>query len=396
MRSTKGNSLAQALVIGGGPAGLMAATVLADRGHSVTVAEAMPTFGRKFLMAGKSGLNLTKDEPSKAFEQSFDPLPKVMREALAAFGPQEVIEFARGLGQEVFTGSTGRVFPVVMKASPFLRAWLARLEAQGVVFRTRWRWTGWDGVDTVFQTPEGEQRFQPDVTVLALGGASWSRLGSDGQWADVIKDEVAPFAPANMGFVVHWSEHMTKHFGAPVKGVKLRAGESETRGEFAISERGIEGGAIYMVSRAMREGAPLFVDLLPDLDEAEIAQRLVARRSKDSLASVLRKSLKLDAVKIALLNEFGRPFGANLAATLKALPMRHEGPRPMEEAISTAGGVRFEGLDLHLMSKRRKGVFFAGEMLDWEAPTGGYLLTGCFATGRLAGEGAADYAATLA
>lgn len=385
--------MAQALVIGGGPAGLMAATVLAERGHQVTIVDAMPSFGRKFLMAGKSGLNLTKDEPLNEFHAAYGPLPATMTRALSAFGPAEVKEFARSLGQEVFAGSSGRVFPTVMKASPMLRAWLGRLEGLGVVFHRRWRWTGWNGKNAVFETPDGLQSLGPDVTVLALGGASWSRLGSDGRWASIFEGEVKPFQPANMGFLVDWSEHMAKHFGSPVKGVELIAGETRSRGEFVISARGIEGGGIYAMSRAMREGAPLKVDLLPDMSRDEIERRLSGRRSKDSLSSALRKVLKLDAVKIALLNEFARPFGNDLPLRIKGLKIEHAGPRPMDEAISTAGGISFDALDEHLMSRRRTGVFFAGEMLDWEAPTGGYLLTACFATGKMAGDAAADYAA---
>lgn len=372
----------------------MAATVLAERGHHVTVADAMPSFGRKFLMAGKSGLNLTKDEEKAAFQAAYGPLTDVMRRALDDFGPQEVMQFARALGQEVFAGSSGRVFPVVMKASPMLRAWLLRLESLGVTFHRRWRWTGWSGPHAVFETPDGVQMLDADVTVLALGGASWSRLGSDGRWAPLFEGDLRDFAPANMGFLVGWSDHMAKHFGTPVKGVELSAGDVTSRGEFVISARGLEGGGIYAISRALREGAPLVLDLMPDVGQDEIERRLAARRSKDSLSSALRKVLKLDPVKVALLNEFARPFGDDLAARIKALGIMHSGPRPMDEAISTAGGVKFEALDASLMWKRRAGVFLAGEMLDWEAPTGGYLLTGCFATGKLAGEAAADYAAT--
>ncbi len=385
--------MAFALVIGGGPAGLMAATVLAERGHRVTIVDAMPSFGRKFLMAGKSGLNLTKNEPMDAFQDAYGPLSEVLTRALEAFGPKEVMAFAQSLGQEVFSGTSGRVFPTVMKASPMLRAWLLKLETLGVTFQRRWRWTGWKGKSALFDTPDGVQSLDADVTVLALGGASWSRLGSDGKWAAHFKDEMAEFQPANMGFLADWSEHMEKHFGTPVKGVELIAGDVASRGEFVISARGLEGGGIYAVSRAMREGAPLMLDLTPDLTEVEIAGRLASRRSKDSLSSALRKVLKLDPVKVALLNEFARPFGDDLASRIKRLEIKHNGPRPMEEAISTAGGIRFDAVDDKLMSRRRAGVFFAGEMLDWEAPTGGYLLTACFATGRMAGEAAADYAA---
>jgi len=387
--------VAQAIVIGAGPAGLMAAQELATAGHSVTLADAMPSFGRKFLMAGKSGLNLTKDEAQAPFVANFGPIAGAMQTALDSFGPKEVIAFAQELGQEVFTGSTGRVFPVVMKASPLLRAWLGRLSALGVEMKPRWRWDGWDGDTLLFDTPDGSIRFDAEVTVLALGGASWARLGSNGRWAEFLSDAVSAFAPANMGLVVEWSDHMVKHFGAPVKGVALSAGDQSSRGEFTVSKRGIEGGGIYAVSRAVREGAPLVVDLLPDLEMGVLRDRLARRRPKESLGSFLRKSLKLDPVKVAILNEFARPLPNDLAPVLKGLEVRHSGPRPMDEAISTAGGVSFDQLDAGLMLSARPGVFCAGEMLDWEAPTGGYLLTGCLATGRHAGRAAADYAASL-
>ncbi|WP_372674951.1 TIGR03862 family flavoprotein, partial [Aquicoccus sp.] len=312
----------------------------------------------------------------------------VLRPMLEAFGPGDVWAWAEGLGQTVFTGSSGRVFPHAMKASPLLRAWLGRLDGLGVAIRTRWRWTG----GATFDTPEGRRVLAPDVTVLACGGASWARLGSDGAWADSLPAEtLAPFRPANMGFHVDWSAHMARHFGQPVKNVVLRAGPVQQRGEFVVSARGIEGGGVYAVSGAMRDGAALVLDLLPDFGEADIRARLAARRPKESLANTLRKRLKLDPVKQALLMEFARPLPDDLAPALKALPVRHGGPRPMDEAISTAGGLRFEALDRGLMLRDRPGWFAAGEMLDWEAPTGGYLLTGCLASGRWAGEHAAAW-----
>lgn len=380
--------MTDALVIGAGPAGLMAADVMSAAGLSVLVAEAKPSVGRKFLMAGKSGLNLTKDEPFELFMLAYEEAAPVLRPMLEAFGPQEAVAWAEGLGQEMFTGSSGRVFPRVMKASPLLRAWMERLAGQGVEVQTRWRWTG--GAYR-FETPEGMQEISPKVCVLACGGASWARLGSDGAWANWIDAPVAPFQPANMGFEVDWSPHMAKQFGTPVKNVELRAGAKSVRAEFVISERGLEGGGIYAVSRAMREGHGLTLDLLPDVAEADVRARLAKPRAKASLSNFLRKALKLGPEKIALLMEFARPLPEDLASVVKALPVSHAGPRPMDEAISTAGGLRLEALDAALMLRDRPGVFAAGEMLDWEAPTGGYLLTACLATGMRAGEGAVAF-----
>ncbi|SLN35303.1 TIGR03862 family flavoprotein [Pseudooctadecabacter jejudonensis] len=375
--------MTDALIIGGGPAGLMAADVISAAGYDVVVADQMPTVGRKFLMAGKSGLNLTKAEPKTQFHQAYGAAKDALSPALSAFGPDQVCDWAEGLGQTVFTGTTKRVFPTVMKASPLLRAWLARLNAQGVQIKTRWRWTGWDD-GACFDTPDGPATIKATTTVLALGGGSWARLGSDGAWAQTLPDATNPFKPANMGFEVTWSPHMAPHFGAAVKGCALSAGDMVSRGEFVVSAKGIEGGGVYAVSAAVRDGARLIVDLLPDMSLDEVRARMSSGKAKQSTANMLRKTLKLDPVKRALFNEFGRN-AQDMAATLKGLAFPYLSPRPMDEAISTAGGVRFDVLtpDLELMSNR--GVFCAGEMLDWEAPTGGYLITGCLATGRHAG-----------
>lgn len=381
-----------ALVIGAGPAGLMAAEALAAAGRRVVICEAKPSPARKFLMAGKSGLNLTKDEPFADFAARYDT--DWLRPMLEAFGPDAVMDWARGLGQEVFAGSTGRVFPVAMKASPLLRAWLVRLAGAGVALRTRWRWAGFEKDGLAFETPEGRQILHPAVTVLALGGASWARLGSDAAWVPWLAAkgvDIAPFKPANMGFRVEWSGHMARFFGAPVKGVALHAGGQVERGEFVISARGIEGGGIYAVSRAVREGAALTLDLVPERSLAEVAGRLAPGPGKETIANWLRKTLKLDPARIALLQEWRRPLPKDerLARLVKALPARHAGPRPLDEAISAAGGIRRTALSKDLELKAIPGMFACGEMLDWEAPTGGYLLTACLSTGLWAGREAA-------
>ncbi|NRP13459.1 MULTISPECIES: TIGR03862 family flavoprotein [unclassified Aliiroseovarius] len=385
-----------AFVIGAGPAGLMAAGELARAGVRVTLAEAKPSPARKFLMAGKSGLNLTKDEPLEAFLANYSGSERI-RDITAGFGPEAVMGWARGLGQEVFTGSSGRVFPKVMKASPLLRAWMAELGELGVQLRTRWRWMGWEEGALIFDTPDGRVIDCPDATVLALGGASWRRLGSDAAWVPWLERKgltLAPFQPSNVGLVVQWSDHMQKHFGHPIKPARLSAGAHSVRGEFVISSRGLEGSAIYAMSRALREGAALSVDLVPEREIADVTARLGRARGKATLTNHLRKQLKLGPAQIALLQEFARPLPqapGQLASLIKAVPVHHEGPRPLDEAISVAGGLRFEELDQGLMIRALPGVFACGEMLDWDAPTGGYLLTACLATGRHAGRAAAEY-----
>ncbi|SCY21410.1 hypothetical protein SAMN05660710_00924 [Paracoccus tibetensis] len=397
-----------ALVIGAGPAGLMAAEALMAPGRRVVLAEAMPSPARKFLMAGKSGLNLTKDEPLPEFRARFTAgtgaLPVGQRSldrwrtrrptpgyfSTEDMGPSEVKAWAEGLGVALFTGSTGRVFPVGMKASPLLRAWLARLGAGGVELRTRWRWCGLEGGFRF----EGGQVLRPKVAVLALGGASWPRLGSDAGWVPMLRAagvELAPFRPANMGFRVSWSGQMARHFGAPVKGAALLVGGAARRGEWVISAAGIEGGGIYELAAAIRDGAAASVDLAPDLEAGVLAARFARPRGKLSVGNWLRRVLG-DPVKVALLMEWGRPLPEDpeaLARLAKALPLRHEGPMGLYRAISSAGGITDAALTADLELRALPGVFACGEMLDWEAPTGGYLLTGCFSTGLRAGRAAA-------
>lgn len=376
----------------------MAAQRLAEAGVDVTIADAMPTMGRKFLMAGKSGLNLTKAEAFDTFAAAYGAAQPHLLPMLSTFGPDDVRAWATDLGIELFTGSTARVFPVAMKASPLLRAWLAKLDQLGVQRHTRWRWTGWDGAALCFDTPNGPVTQTADVTVLALGGASWRRLGSDGEWAQTLASQdipLAPFQPSNAGLLVSWSDHMTKHFGAPLKNVAFCAGGQISRGEAVISARGLEGGGLYHLTPHLRSGAELLIDLQPDRTEQDVAKRLSGVRGKPSVANQLRKGLGLGKAAIALAQEMNHPLPRtpnDLAAILKSLPVRYSGLRPIDEAISTAGGVRFDSVDDTLMLRSKPAVFVAGEMLDWEAPTGGYLLTACLSSGHWAGQNAAKYA----
>lgn len=366
----------------------MAADILSSRGLSVTVAEAKPSLGRKFLMAGKSGLNITMDAPLATHLTAYGPNAEWLSETLTAFGPTEVKHWAKTLGQDIFTGSTGRVFPRAMKASPLLRAWIARLTENGVTFKTRWRWTHGQN-PFIFETPEGAQSLSPDAAILATGGASWARLGSDGAWADTLGLPITPFAPANAGLRVAWSDHMTAHFGQPIKSIALTAGSLTSRGEIILTPQGIEGGGIYSLTPALRKGTPLRIDLLPDMSVAEIATRLARPRGKQSRANHLRKSVRLSPVKRALLSEITRPLpeGDTLAKLLKALPVPYDGIAPMDQAISVAGGLPATALTPDLELIAHPGLFAAGEMLDWEAPTGGYLITACLATGMRAAMG---------
>lgn len=393
-------------IIGGGPAGLMAAETLSAAGCAVTVFEAMPTVGRKFLMAGKSGLNLTHAEPMDDFSARFGAARARLEPALRAFENAAVRDWADGLGAETFVGSSGRVFPRAMKASPLLRAWLARLAGQGADIRTRHRWTGWNGDDLVFETPEGETRHGFDAVILALGGASWPRLGSDAAWVPWLAArgiEVTPFRPANCGFDLDWSVHFIDRFaGAPVKGVVATSAAGALPGEFVVTRTGIEGSLVYAHAAALRDAletgpAALMLDLAPGREAERLARDLARQPAKASFANRLRKGAGLDGVKAALLREFAaegvRGDTRALARVIKALPVPLVRPRPIAEAISAAGGVAWDAVGRDFMLTRLPGTFVAGEMLDWEAPTGGYLLTACLATGRAAGEGALGWIA---
>ena len=381
-------------VIGAGPAGLAAAEVLSAGGAAVTVYDRMASVGRKFLMAGRGGLNLTHSEPFEQFLTRYGAAP--LRPMLEAFPPAALIAWANTLGQETFTGSSGRVFPKVMKASPLLRAWLARLNDQGVQFRLRRDWCGWtDGGALRFHGPGGEETATPDATVLALGGASWPRLGSDGSWISLLSArgvEIALLHPANVGFSVAWSNVFRERFaGQPLKNTSFQFGSHAVRGEAMVTAYGLEGGAIYALSSVLRDAlasgpVTLTVDMRPDIARELIAAKLNRPRGRESLSNFLRKALNLSPLEINLLREAGTlpPELDALAARIKALPVVLTAPQGIARAISTAGGISFAALDAGLMLKALPNVYAVGEMLDWEAPTGGYLLQACFATGRFA------------
>jgi uncharacterized flavoprotein (TIGR03862 family) len=401
-------SIRTAAVIGGGPAGLIAAETLARHGHHVTVYERMPSLGRKFLLAGRGGLNLTHTEDLPQFLARYGGAEKHLRAAIEAFPPERLRAFSEELEQPTFVGTSGRVFPKAMKASPLLRAWLRRLDAIGVRFALRHRWRGWDGDNAlVFDTPDGEVKVAADATVLALGGASWPRMGSDGGWVEILRQQgidVSDLRSANCGFLADWSEHLRQYEGQPLKRVALTADGVSTRSEAMLTLTGLEGGGVYALSPQLRDAiektgeAILTVDLLPDMTAEEAAKRIGVPRGKQSLSSRLRKSVSLSPVAIALAQESMQGKLATLtpgvmAAKLKALPVQLTGVAPIARAISSAGGVTFDELDSHYMVKRNPGLFVAGEMLDWEAPTGGYLLQACFATGVAAGDGASRWLA---
>lgn len=394
-------------VIGGGPAGLMAAEVLAAGGVRVDVYDAMPSVGRKFLLAGKGGLNLTHSEGQEAFLDRYGARRADMARQLATFGPQALREWASKLGVETFVGSSGRVFPVEKKAAPLLRAWLHRLRQAGVTFHVRHRWLGWDAAGALrFATHQGERTVEASAVVLALGGGSWPQLGSDGAWVSLLETRgvaVAPLRPANCGFDVAWSSHFRERYaGQPVKTLVASFTGADgaiqrRQGEFVVSENGVEGSLIYALSAPLRDqiaaqgSATLHLDLAPDWDAVRLLTEVTRPRGSRSLSSHLKSRTGLDGVKAGLLREilgaeeYGDPF--RLAAAIKNLPLKLIAPRPLAEAISSAGGVDFAALDENLMIGNLPGIFCAGEMLDWEAPTGGYLLTACFAGGRVAGEG---------
>lgn len=390
-------------IVGGGPAGLAAAEVLARDGHQVHVFDAMPSFGRKVLLAGKTGLNLTHSEPYQSFVSRYGAAATNLREALDAFTPKDVIAWADGLGGECFTGSSGRVFPKVMKASPLMRAWLGRLSDIGVQFHTRHRWTGFSDGQLCFETPLGERRVRFDACLLALGGASWPRMGSDGTWTSILGAqgvEIAPLKPANCGFDVAWSESFRDRFaGVPLKSVTATSAAGAVPGEFVISRHGIEGSLVYAHSAALRDAlekeghAALVLDLAPGRIETRIAGDLSRLPAKVSFANRLRKAAGIEGVKGALLRELVPDISSQppqkIAGFVKALPLPVVRTRPIAEAISSAGGIRWDAVDDSYMLKALPGVFVAGEMIDWEAPTGGYLLTACLATGRTAAVGIA-------
>jgi uncharacterized flavoprotein (TIGR03862 family) len=393
-------------VIGAGPAGLMAADVLAAGGAGVTIYDRMPSAGRKFLLAGRGGLNLTHSEDLEQFLARYRSAAARLRAPIEALPPSAVRAWCERLGEPTFVGSSGRVFPRSFKASPLLRAWLRHLDAAGVRFVPRHRWTGWDGEGrSVLIGPDGQTTIQADAVVLAFGGASWPRLGSDGAWADIMGQAgiaVAPLRPANCGVLVAWSELFRSRFaGHPLKRIALSYGSEVARGEAIVTQSGLEGGSVYALSAPLREAivahgaAVLHFALRPDVDAAALERKLSAPRGKESLATFLRKVLRLAPVEIGLLHEAALSSGAKLsdmsATTLAHLvndiPIRLTGTAPIERAISTAGGVSFAEVDENLMLRRRPGTFVAGEMLDWEAPTGGYLLQASFATGAAAGRG---------
>jgi uncharacterized flavoprotein (TIGR03862 family) len=400
-------SQTQIAVIGAGPAGLMAAEVLAQSGAAVTVHDAMASAGRKFLMAGRGGLNLTHSEKLPAFLTRYGKAPPQLAAAIEAFPPERLRAWSEALGQPTFVGSSGRVFPKAMKASPLLRAWLRRLDALSVKFALRYRWTGWDDNGHLrFQTPGGPVAVEARATVLALGGASWPRLGSDAGWVEILAAKgvtISPLKPANCGFTVAWSDVFRDRFeGQPLKGVALSFGPRTVRGEAIVTRSGIEGGAIYALSADLRDAvlasgqATLHIALRPDLEIEALTARLSAPKAKQSLSNWLRKAAQLSPVGIGLLQEAAIASGAslssllpeNLAGLINAVPIKLTGVAPIARAISTAGGIAFDELDPGFMLRRLPGTFAAGEMLDWEAPTGGYLLQASFATGAAAGKGA--------
>lgn len=397
-------------VIGAGPAGLMAAEVLVGGGADVRVYDAMPSVGRKFLIAGRGGLNLTHSEALPQFLDRYGKAMPHLKAAIEAFPPDALRDWSAAVGQPTFVGSSGRVFPQAFKASLLLRAWLRRLDASGVRFALRHRWTGWEADGRLaFDTPEGPRAIAAEAAVLGLGGASWPRLGSDGAWAEKLVAKgvrIAPLVPANCGFTVAWSDVFRDRYeGQPLKGIALSFGRHTVRGEVMITRFGIEGGAVYALSGPLRDAvlgegrATLRIDLRPDLDRSDLVMRLSAPRGKQSLSNWLRKAVHLAPTAIGLLQEAAVISGVSLSSLsaedlserINAVPVELAGLAPIARAISTAGGIAFDELDANFMIRRLPGIFAAGEMLDWEAPTGGYLLQACFATGAAAGRGALEW-----
>lgn len=380
----------------------MAAETLATAGHKVVIYDRMPSPGRKFLLAGRGGLNLTHGEDLSRFVTRYGEAAEKLTPSISEYPPAAVVQWAEGLGQTTFTGSSGRIFPEAFKATPLLRAWLARLGGLGVRFAFRHRWTGWDDAGKLtFATPEGSISIDAEATLLALGGASWPRLGSDGGWVEILDSRgiaVSPLKPANVGFSIRWSDFFRERFeGEPLKRIAIRFNGKAMRGEAIITGSGIEGGAVYAIGAAIRDEilqngeATLTIDLRPDLDEDALTKRLDVDRKRQSSSTFLRKAVALSPVAIALLREATGSTppteSAALAALIKAVPLRLTGIADIDRAISTAGGVAFDEIDDSFMLRQHSGVFVAGEMIDWEAPTGGYLLQGCFSTGVAAARG---------
>ena len=405
-------------IIGGGPAGLMAAEVISAQGLKVDVYDSMPSLGRKFLMAGKGGLNITHSEPIESFASRYGKRRANIEPLLNVFGPEDIREWASGLGIETFVGTSGRVFPVGMKASPLLRAWLKHLNDSGVTFHLRHKWTGFlipaqggvlaagdGGLSLLFNSADGDITVNADAVVLALGGGSWARLGSDGAWTAWLRDagaEVEPLRPSNCGFDVAWTSYFRERFeGHPIKSVALSFGPFHQQGEFIVTKDGVEGSLIYAASTLLRDEieargqAVMMLDLAPDRSHEWLVERLSRSRGSRSMASHLEKTVNIKGVKVGLLREFVPKDDfwnlQPLAHFIKNLPIPLIATRPLDEAISSAGGVTFESLDEDLMLRSIPGVFCAGEMLDWEAPTGGYLITACMASGYAAGLGVLNW-----
>jgi uncharacterized flavoprotein (TIGR03862 family) len=408
MITTFAKNIARVAVVGGGPAGLMAAEVTSAHGLQVDLFEAKPSVGRKFLVAGKGGLNLTHSEPFSDFLSRYGVRQNELKPILQAFSPDSLQAWLSELGFETFVGSSGRVFPKIMQTGPILHTWVKRLRAAGVNFNMRHKWLDWDHEGNLrFDTPSGESIFQTDATILAMGGGSWPQLGSTAEWIAPLEQRGVPIAtlkPVNCGFDVPWTAHFRERFaGQPVKPVAIAFRDAQGRrfqqqGEFIITEYGLEGGLIYAASALLRDAideqgdVTIHLDLSPDWTRERLNERLSKPRGSRSWSSHLKRTVGMEGVKAGLLREYLSKDDIvdphKIAEAIKRLPIPLKGPRPLVEAISSAGGVRFEALDQHLMLQRMPGVFLAGEMLDWEAPTGGYLLTSCFATGKVAGEGA--------